>query len=307
MTGLRERAARAWDRFWFAHGSARNLAVARILVAAQALWILLSRDYPGIAGLPREFWADVPLGIQWRFLLFHGHQGLETALYWSAALALACAMLGVWSRFSCLAAAVLLYHLAPLEAVIWQPTVYARGLTVPVLALAVLSLGRCDDALALPRRARRTPPTSPELDYSWQLRLAQLFVCQMYLFSAFAKLDRVGLSWVSADNIRRWILTMVQNPETNVYQAPGLWVAEQPALCLAIAATALALELTFVLVLFRPTVRRWMVPTALLFHVGIYFTMNLFVATAALLPIFVDWDQLADRLRRRGRPLASAP
>ena len=74
------RARAAWDRFWFGPGTARNLAAARIVLAAQALWILLSRDIPALSALPAAFWAEVPGSARWRFLVFEGRPGLEAAL-----------------------------------------------------------------------------------------------------------------------------------------------------------------------------------------------------------------------------------
>ena len=59
-----------WDRFWFAPEPALNLAAARIVLAAQALWILLSRDIPALSALPPAFWAEVPASARWRFLVF---------------------------------------------------------------------------------------------------------------------------------------------------------------------------------------------------------------------------------------------
>jgi hypothetical protein len=48
--------------------------------------------------------------------------------------------------------------------------------------------------------------------------------------------------------------------------------------------------------MFSSTARRWLVPAALAFHIGIAYTMNLTFVTALLLLIFVNWDWVAIRL-----------
>ena len=294
MSGV-ERIAAAWNRFWYGHGSPLNLAVARILVAAQALWVVLSRDYAAISGLPPAFWSEVRPTFEWRFLAFPGRPDLESMLQWLAVAALVAAFLGVYARLSCLLAGLLLYHLAPLESIIWESAPVIRGLTIPVLALTTLGFARCGDSLALfPRKAAPIDRASPA-DYSWPLRLTQVFLCQVYLFSAFAKLERSGLGWVSAPNIQQWIRYLAKDPEFAVFRGPGLWLASHPTLCLVTAAAALLLELAFILVLFSRRARWWLIPLALAFHLGILFTMNLTFLSAPLLLIFVDWDRVCGR------------
>ena len=125
----------AWDRFWFAPGSPRNLAGARITFAAYSLWVLLSRNLPEMSGLPPVFWSQVGASARWRYLDFPGHPDLERVLVWITAIALLGAIVGVLPRFSCFVSGLLLYHLAPLESLIWIPHPYARGLTISVIAL----------------------------------------------------------------------------------------------------------------------------------------------------------------------------
>ena len=108
-----------WHRFWFTDASATNLAALRILVAVHALWILLSRDYAGLSHLPAVFRSAIPPMMRARFLLFEGYASLDTALQWIAIAALLCAIVGVLPRLACFVAGILLYHLAPLESVIW--------------------------------------------------------------------------------------------------------------------------------------------------------------------------------------------
>jgi len=301
MTGLPARAGSAWDRFWLAPESARNLAAARIVLAAHALWILLSRDIPALSALPAELWAEVPQSARWRFLIWEGRPGLEAALQAVALAALVGALLGVAARVCCAVAALLLYHLAPLETLFFTPSPWAKGLTIPVLGLLTLSLSPCADALRLGGRRLTAGTFGP--DHGWPLRLTQMFVCQPYLFSGIAKLTAAGLGWASADNIRAWLLLANQDDQLAVFQAPGLWLADRPALCLAMGIAALAMDLGFIAVLFSRRARRVLVPAAALFHAAILVTQNYAFLSAPLLLLFVDWGPRAVATR----PPAAAP
>ena len=304
MSGGPARARAVWDRFWFAPETARNLAAARIVLAAQALWILLSRDIPALSALPAAFWAEVPASARWRFLIFEGHPGLESALQALALVALVGAALGVAARTCCLLAALLLYHLAPLETLFFTPSPWAKGLTLPVLGLLTLSLSPCADALRVGggRAARSSGP-----DHGWPLRLVQLFVCQPYLFSGIAKLKWAGLAWASPENMRAWLLLANLDDQLAVFRAPGLWLADRPLLCLAMGLGALALDLGFILVLFSRRARRVLVPAAVLFHAAILVTQNYAFLSAPLLLVFVDWGPRASRERPAGAAPSTKP
>jgi hypothetical protein len=299
MNSLSPRLRGWWNSFWFAHASPLNLAMARVLVATQALWVVLSRDFAAISGLPPEFFAGVDAGARWRFLIFPGHPGVEAIIQWVAVLALLGALFGVGTRVSCFVAGILLYHLAPFESIIWLPHPFARGLTLPVVALMILAIARSGDRLALVRPRTPREEGSPGLDYSWQLRLIQLLLVQVYLFSAIAKLKRSGLAWVSADNIRRWIVYLVEDPDFAVFHSVGLWIADHPGVAVTVAALTLVLELGFILVLFSSLARRVLVPAAFALHIGIAFSMNLTFVSALLLLIFVNWDWVERRLGMR--------
>jgi hypothetical protein len=290
MMGSLARASAAWDRFWFAPESARNLAAARIVLAAHALWILLSRDITALSALPAEFWAEVPQSARWRFLIWEGRPGLEAALQWLALAALVGALLGVAARTCCLLGALLLYHLAPLETLFFTPSPWAKGLTIPVLGLLTLSLSPCADALRIGGRAA-AGTGGP--DHGWPLRLAQLFVCQPYLFSGIAKLESAGLGWASPANMRAWLLLANQDDQLAVFRSPGLWLADHPGLCLAMGIAALAMDLGFILVLFWRRSRWVLLPAAVLFHGAILVTQNYAFLSVPLLLVLVDWGPRA--------------
>jgi hypothetical protein len=286
-----------WDRFWFASGSALNLAALRVLVALHALWILLSRDLAGISGLPAETWAGVADSTRWRFLIFEGRPGLEGALTVLAALSLAGAAAGVMARTCCLLAGLLLYHLSPLETIVLTPSPYVKGLTLAVPALLALAASPCADALSL---ARRGSARAEPWEHAWPVRLVQLLVAQVYLFSGWAKLRQMGLEWASAAHMERWLHMFNQRDQMVVFQDLGPWIAARPGLCLLIGVSTLILELSFLAVLVSRRARRVLVPLAALWHLGILFAMNIAFLNAPLLLAFVDWEAL--RARRTAPP-----
>jgi hypothetical protein len=277
----------AWDRFWFAPGDPRTLAAARIVVAAHALWILLSRDLPALSALPAPFWRGVSASARARFLIAEGHPRWEALLALVAAAALLAALLGLWTRVTCLLAGLLLYHLAPLETMILTPSPYVKGFTVAVPALVVLSLVPCADAWSV----RRTVTAAAPWEYHWPVQLIRLLVAQIYLFSGWAKLVRVGLDWAAADNVRAWLHFFNQRDQLVVYNTLGPWLAERPALCLLAGLLTLGLELGFVSALFSRVARRVLPLAAAWWHVGILFAMNIAFPYVPLLLVFADWRQ----------------
>ena len=285
--------ARAWDRYWFAPGSALNLAVARIVFASSSLWVLASRNFSGVSALPADFWGAVPTSLTWRFLDFGGHPSRELVLEWIAGAALVSAIIGILPRLSCFCAGILLYHLAPLESIIWTNSPYARGLTISVLALLTLSFSRCGDRCIL-FPLHRSMAADPDAD-SWAIRLIQGFIAQIYFFSGYSKVVYAGWKWASASNLRNWLLYFNEAPQTLVFHSLGLWIAARPTLCGIIGAATLALELAFPLVLFSKAARRVLVPLVAIFHLGILLSMNLVFLNVPQLLVFADWNWLKGR------------
>jgi hypothetical protein len=286
----------AWARFWYGPEPARNLAAARILLAAAALWVVLSRhDLGSIVAYPPELWAGVSPQRRVRFLMLFG-AGFERALYALLHLSLVCALLGVWPRVACFVSGLLLYHFAPFETIIRTANPYLRGLTLPCLGLLVVSFSRCGDALALVPRPPASPP--PSGDYRWPLRLVQVLFCQIYLFAGWSKLFTTGWSWASADNVRGHLLALNQALVADPAASWGYAVARNPLACGALAWAGLALEFAFPLVLVSRAARRVLLPAAAVFHAANSILFRIFFQNVPLLLLFVDWEALA-RARRR--------
>lgn len=282
----------AWDRFWYRPEPAVNLGMARVLLAAVGLWMVLSRpDLPSMLAFPAELWANVSAERRLRFLMVLP-LGVERALYALLGAALAAALLGVVPRLACFASGLLLYHFAPFETVIRTANPYLRGFTIPCLGLLVLSFARCGDALTLPRLLRREgrAPDSPH--YRWPLALVQVLFCQIYFFAAYSKLFTTGWAWLEAGNIRGHLLVLNQALVADPVASWGYALARRPALCAAVAWIGILFEFAFPLVLFSERARRVLVPLAAVFHVANSLLFRIFFQNVWLLLLFVHWDGL---------------
>lgn len=304
MNSLARRGREIWQRLWFKPDAARNLAAMRIIVAVHALWILLSRDLPSVSGL-EDFWIGVPASRQWRYLLFPGHPGLEAVLYWACVAALIAAAAGIRPRIACFVAGVLLYHLAPLEVIIQTGSPLARGLTFAPLFLLILAFSRSGDALVL---EKGKPSTGPGSAYAWPRRLMWFLICQMYFFSAYAKVVRTGWAWASIDNMRAWFLIfgVGLTSETTPVRPLAFWLAHRPGLLAIIGAGTLTFEFAFITAFFSRGARRILVPAAVLFHLGIALVSGVHIGETWMLLLFVNYEWLWRHVGGRGSRAATS-
>lgn len=285
------RLAALWERLWFRPASPLGLLAARTLLAAQALWIVLSRpDLPELSGWPREFWRFVDPALRLRFGIAEVPASVEQALFLALHGTLVATLLGVAPRLAALLSAALLYHFGPFEELlIGMPYTSFGGLTLPTAGLFVLSFA------ATPRR--RSDP-SPE--FRWPLALLQVLFSFNYLFPGLLKLRYAGPGWFTGPAIGDFLVA-----NYFVTRAPWTpWIAGQPAICWAIALGTLVLELGFPLAVVWRRAALVLVPLALAFHLGIIWTLGYFFPSLPLLLLFVDWDRLDARLRgvsRAGR------
>lgn len=143
------------------------------------------------------------------------------------------------------------------------------------------------------RSGRRRPgPTGITLART-QLFSLQLLVGVLYLQAGVSKLTHGGLRWF-------WSGTTVQVYGTLMGTSIGQWIAQHPSLCRLACMGTGVLEFSFLpIVLFVPRLRRPLVVTAIMFHLGVYATLGIsFWHLWALFPaLFLAW----------GRPALRAP
>lgn len=291
---MTDRVAAAWDGFWYRPSGPLGLIAVRAILCGNALWILLSRPgLPDLFSWPEAFWHAVHPVQKARFLIFGLPEAAERGLFVLLLAALAAAAFGLRPRVSCLVAAILLYHFAPLEDILAsQGGPFFRGLTVPVLGLFVLGFA--------PAPSRGAPPSS---EWRWPLAAIQVAVAGTYVLSGASKLLSVGPVWASAENFEGLVRGLMQ-PE--VAPAWAHLVVGNRLLCGAGGAAGLLLDFAPALALARPRLARFVVPALVLGHLAILQIFGVrFLAlpqTAALL----DWDAIQARVRSRAEPAAAA-
>ena len=294
-----EKLQQIWQRAFFSPEPALNLAAARVIFAAHAIWVLLSREIPATAGLPPEFWANVDRWERWRYFIVPGHPGLEYALQWITVAALVCVILGLRPRLACFVSALLLYHLAALETLYWTANPFQRGFTISVLALFTLSFSRCGDAL----RLGGTPAAAPSPAYCWPLRLIQFHLANVYFLSGVSKLIRVGFGWLDPQNLREWFLLFSQQDqvirEAPIFNILGPWFADHTVLCAVAGLYGVVVNICFIATPFSKYARRFLVPDAAFFHLVVLFSMNIFWNNIVQLLIYVNWSWLVGWLNQK--------
>ncbi|MGZ5477754.1 MAG: hypothetical protein ACXWH1_14835, partial [Thermoanaerobaculia bacterium] len=258
MTNIRT----SWDQFWFRPEPAINLRAAQVLIAANALWLVLSRpDLPAIVKWPRPFWLHADPFLRTRFLMPPIGYAAEMTLYVVMIAAIVLVIAGYLVRPAAITAGLLLYHFAPFEDIftsVGGPIF--RGFTLPLLGLLIAGFAQ--------RPARGDRP-SPE--YRWSLALIQLIFAFTYLLSGVSKLRLVGLRWATATNFEGLILGMVF---PDVVPPWASWFIGHPVLCWLGAMTGMAMDFGFIAAVFSRRAARVIVPLTFIAHVMIANAMN---------------------------------
>ena len=270
----------AWERFWFRPAAPANLIAARIILAASALWIVLSRpDLPDVLGWPLPFQAGFGRSVSWRFLSFGLPLAAERALFLALGAALVATLIGFRPRATGALAALLLYHFAPLmDPLRARGGPYFLGLTIPVLGLLLLSFGQAPRRGALP---------SPE--WRWPLAAIQICFAATYVLSGISKLASAGPAWATPANFEGLVLGMAF-PDS-IPPWARLFVGH-PALSGVGAAAGLLLDFVAPVALFVPRAAPWAIVALLAAHLAIVPIFGVcFLGLPGLL-LFVDWSGL---------------
>jgi len=264
-----------------------TLAAARIVVAVQALWILLSRDPAGVSAMPPVIWQAVTPEWQLRYLLVPGIPGVEFALWCLAVASVVCVLVGYRTRLFGVVAGILLYHLAPLQALLNMTAPWGRGLTIATLALPILACAPCEDRWSVAGLLRK-PPVRDRQAYGWAVMLVRLLFAQIYLFSAAARLQAVGWEWARLETVRNHLLVFgLAEPSLNT--SLDTWLVAHPALCAAIAGGTLIFELIFIIAVFVPVTRPPLVIAGVLFHTSLWLTLGFRYLNMPHFLLFIDF------------------
>jgi hypothetical protein len=283
------------DRWLFAPGDARRLAALRIGLAGTLAWRLSRGVFLGLAGQAPALYRPVS------FMHLFGSMPARPVVICLQVVGVGAAVIaaaGLRPRVSlpvAWAAGAVLVGMTSSAGKITHNDVLLLLALVPLLPAPTSDAWSLDGLLGGRRR-----PALPSARYGWPVRTAMVVVAGAYFFIGFWKLVISGPAWFTSGNLR-WILYASSDGQS-VPNHLGLLIADRPLLAHVLAATTMALELGFPLVLWKPRAAWVFVPGVVGLHAGIWATMDLdyWAWAATVIVVFVDWPAVADRLR--GRP-----
>jgi hypothetical protein len=276
MSGIRVYIADAWEAwndFWFTPANASTLSVIRVLAGAMllythAVWSLDLKAFFGPQGwLPSELMhaahqatsgPDGPVHLAWTYFDYIHSPTVLLAAHVAALAVFFLLMVGFFSRTMALLA--------------WLIAVsYANRITpgacfgldkINCMLALYLVLGPCGSRYSIDRlwRLRRgaPPEAPPSVGANVAVRLIQLHLCIVYLFSGMAKLQ--GDMWWSGDAV--WY--SVANLE---YQSLDLtWLARHPLVVNLITHVIVLWELSYCALVWPRLTRPWVLLMAVLVY-----------------------------------------
>jgi hypothetical protein len=181
-------------------------------------------------------------------------------------------LLGIRSRWSALALALVSYWLMLSDRFQYQHHLHLLYFSIAWLALAPL-----DARLSVEHWLRRIP--APRSVPAWPLVLLLTVAMSVYLAAGTAKLD---VGWLSGDTLRALeVIGVLQG---------GAWLAARDLLGYATLAWLVALlELALPISLALPLTRRAAVACGLLLHLGVSFCMDVSIFGAEMSCLLLAW------------------
>lgn len=300
--GLVER----WRAFWFAETPLLRLALFRMVVCALVLADLIA--YSHTAFQDAQAVADGTQSKVWRPIYVFELLGLGPVdpgtaelVYAFALLAAGAGLVGAGTRVA--------VPLAALASLYWTGLVYSFGKphhdkVALAFALIALACSPCGARLSIDAWLRRrrgrapAPETSPFAGVP--LRVTQVTIAIGYCASGLTKLARAGLEWANGYTL---VATMMKYD--NVASA---WLSSHFELCRATSVVTLFSQATFPVVLFWPAARWYYLPTAVVFHLATWWTMDTgpYIALWLLLVAFLPLERVPSWVREPWRPGARA-
>ncbi|MFM8802481.1 MAG: HTTM domain-containing protein [Planctomycetia bacterium] len=291
----------AWNRFWFTPADPLPLALVRIaagalLAWASVVWLLDAEAFFGQDGWqrPENVWRMNDQPWQWSWYFATETAGMARMLAMVTLVAAVMLALGIATPLAAVVSLVgfiSAVNRAPLNVFGFDDTLGMLLLAVAIgPAGAVLSVDRW---LAPDRAAGR-----PSVRANLALRLIQVHLCVVYLFSGCGKL--LGASW--------WEGTALWGAAANVqYRTLDLtWLARHPRLVNALTLATLWWEIAYAALVWPRLTRRLFLAMAVPVHVGIGLAMGMMEFGLAMLTANLAFVPAAV-LRQLLRPLMSRP
>lgn len=281
LSELRRSAIAGWNRFWFTPSDPATLGLIRILAGAMLFYthLVWSLDLESFFG--PEGWispaalkpaGEMRIGAWTYFNFIHSTTGLWVA-HVAALVVLLLLTIGLFSRVMAVLAFLVTVSYANRVPQAWF------GLDdINALLSMYLMVGPCGAAYSVDRwlarrkasgqgRAREWGPASPSTSANLAIRLMQVHMCLVYLFSALGKLE--GESWWGGQAI--WL--SVANLE---YQSLDMtWLANHRWLINAMTHFTVFWELSYCVLVWPRLLRPLVIGAAVFTHLGIAMALGM--------------------------------
>ncbi len=289
----------AWHQFWFAPVPAWPLGLCRASFFASFYGLYLARwdqrvyaFFPDGFFQPRSFFA-------WPFLAPMN----ETAFAWLVTgfeCAVILAALGLLTRITTAASFGLGLYVVGYQ--FNYGYLHWAHAVVPIV-MGVFALAPSGDALSLDAWIRQRHVRDGG-QYRWPIQLVRLIFVSIFLAAGLSKLRAAGLSWVTSDTLRNYIL----ENQYVFHQAAALswshpladWLIHHPGWCKGLAGLSLSLELSAPAALLSRRARVLLIPALFVFQVGnaLLLYQDFFFAYLSLYVFWMPWLQVRRRQSR---------
>lgn len=272
----------AWERFWFAPTPTSTLAVVRIAYATVLLvWCaLISFDlfaFFSSSGLLEE---RVARPFTWSLLDVFSSDAALVGLFVALVGAAACLLVGWHTRVAAVVAAVLLLSFERRNLVVLNSADTLLRLFGVYLAFAPAGVALSVDRW---RRARDRFWEFPERA-PWALRLMQIQVSVLYLFTVWLKVQ--GNTW----NEGTAVSYSLRITEVARFEVPA-WITQSAILANALTYGTLAVELALAVLIWNRRARPWVIAAGVALHLSIQatilvglFSVTVFIGYLAFTP-----------------------
>jgi hypothetical protein len=274
---------RAWNRFWFTPSDPATLSLVRLFAGAMLfythlVWSLDLQPFLGQGGwLPVSYIRQVQQDqwSVWSVFFWIKPAWLLWTVHILALIVFFCLMIGLFSRTS----AVLAFLLAVSYAHRISPGAFFGLDKINCMLALYLMLGPCGARYSLDRirRLRRgdTSPAMPATTANLAIRLIQVHLCIIYLFSGLAKLS--GENWQAGTAVW-WAVANLE------YQSVDMtWLARWPVLVALMTHATVFWELFYCCLVWNRFTRPLTLWMAVLVHGGIAVCMGMITFGLAML------------------------
>src|SRR5215210_7305737 len=284
-----------WVRFWFEPVESLNLGICRILFFGAFFLFYLREDFSAWGEVSESFWMPIDLFELLHLSALSGSLLAVVQSIWKVSLALSC--IGIFTRPSTISSFVFGVYLLGLPHNFGKVNHYDA---LVVIVLGIMAVSRCGDACSMDRliyRVRQRDVSPGEGlrasgEYTWPVRAVWVTLALIFFAAGVSKLRHSGLEWIFSDNMATLLLKY--SYENNPIVTWGAVLAQYPWLTQLMAASTVALEVSYPLALFSRRARWIIVPGVFSMQVGIKLFMGISFDQFLICNLFwIPWDRIS--------------